>query len=222
MSSDYAWLVPVITATASLLGAIVGGLATYWTSKVAHERATAAERAAQRNTLLREAAMRFVAGMTGMGEMAEQSSVLKRMTQQLGPVADELTAASTEEELFRVAKKIDPTIEAGGSRTKILTQLVRATGVYDEVVRHRFTLLTELRLIAPKDVADSAQRVLYRAFAQEMMGLVAPHLQRRATDAFNDEMSDFVNYVRHHMNVEDIEFEFINEEVMQQVLEMGN
>ncbi|MCQ4365975.1 hypothetical protein KQR54_33800, partial [Mycobacterium gordonae] len=132
------------------------------------------------------------------------------------------TAATTHQLLDQ------PTRPSRGGRSvntaqRCLIQVDRfRTGVYDEVVRHRFTLLTELRLIAPKDVADSAQRVLYRAFAQEMMGLVAPHLQRRATDAFNDEMSDFVNHVRHHMNVEDIEFEFINEEVMQQVLEMGN
>src|SRR6516164_6564852 len=140
----------------------------------------------------------------------------------MGPVADELVAGRTEEELVEVAKAIDPTIEAGEGRIGILIRLVRETGVYHEDIRRRFTLLTELRLIAPGDVADSAQRVLYSAFAQEMIGAIAPHLQRQATDAFNHEINDFVNLVRHHMNVEDIEFEFINEKVMYKVLDMGD
>jgi hypothetical protein len=51
---------------------------------------------------------------------------------------------------------------------------------------------------------------------------IAPHLQRQATDAFNHEINGFVNRVRHHMSVEDIEFEFIDEKVMQKVLELGD
>ena len=219
MSNDPAWVVPAITASASLLGAIVGGIATYWTSRIAHDRATEAERNMQRNTLLREAAMRFVAAMS---EMSSPAAGLERITEQWGPVADQLVAAETEEDLVRIAKAIDPTIEPDEGRVGILIRLVRETGVYDEDIRKRFAFLTELRLVAPADVADSAQRVLFSAFAQEMIGGIAPHLQRQATDAFNDEINDFVNRVRHHMNVEDIEFEFIDEQVMHKVLELGD
>ncbi len=163
--------------------------------------------------------MRFVAAMS---EMSSPASGLERITDQWGPLADQLVAAGTEEELVRIAKAIDPTIEASEGRVGILVRLVRETGVYDEDIRKRFALLTELRLTAPGDVADSAQRVLFSAFAQEMIGAIAPRLQRQATDAFNHEINDFVNRVRHHMNVEDIEFEFINEKVMHKVLELGD
>jgi len=188
MSSDPVWFIPAITASATLLGTVVGGVATYWTSKKSHERATAADEAMQRHTLLREAAMRFVSAMS---DLSKPSSGLERITQQWGPVADELVAGRTEEELVEVAKAIDPTIEAGEGRIGILIRLVRETGVYHEDIRRRFTLLTELRLIAPGDVADSAQRVLYSAFAQEMIGAIAPHLKRQATDAFNQEIKRF-------------------------------
>jgi hypothetical protein len=216
MDSNPLWVVPAVTASASLLGTIVGGLATYWTSKTSHDRAAAAQEATQRYTLLREAAMRFVASMS---DMPGPGSGLERMIRQWGPVADELMAARTDEELVKAAQAIDPTIKVGEGRVGVMIRLVRKTGVYDEVVQRRFTLLTELRLIAPGDVADSAQRVLYRAFAQEVTGAITPHLHRQAIDAFNREINEFVNLVRHHMNDDDIEFEFINEEVMQKLLE---
>lgn len=219
MSSDPVWVIPAITASASLLGTMVGGLATYWTSKTSHDRATAAQEATQRYTLLRQAALRFVAAMS---EMSGPGPGLERMTQQWGPVANLLRAARTEEEFAEAARAIDPTIEAGEGRVGVLIRLVRKTGVYDEVVQRRFTLLTELRLIAPGDVADSAQRVLYRAFAQEVTSVITPHLHREAIDAFNHEINGFVNLVRLHMNVEDIEFDFIDEKAMHQLLEMGD
>jgi hypothetical protein len=217
MSSDPLWVVPAITASASLLGTMVGGLATYWTSKTSHDRATAAQEATQRYALLREAAMRFVAAMS---EVPGPGSGLERLIRQWGSAADKLVAARTEEELVTAARAIDPSIEEGEGRVGVLISLVRGTGIYDEVVQRRFTLLTELRLIAPGDVADSAQRVLYRAFAQEVTGAIQPHLHREAIDAFNREINSFVNLVRHHMNVEDIEFEFINEKVMHNLLDM--
>src|ERR1700758_1931663 len=65
------WIIPAITAAASLLGATVGAVATYWTSKKAHERESkrqererAAETERRQSTLLREAAIRFVTTMT--------------------------------------------------------------------------------------------------------------------------------------------------------------
>ena len=220
MSGDPAWVVPAITASASLLGTVVGGLSTHFTSKKSHDRATAAEQTTQRYTLLREAAIRFVAAMS---EMSRPASGLERITQHWGPLADQLVAAPTEEEFFKAARAIDPSVEAGEGRVAILIRLMREAGVYDEDIQRRFTLLSELRLIAPGDVANSAQRVLYRAFAQEMMGAIAPQRQRQATDAFNREINDFVNRVRRHMNVEDIDFEFIHDDhVIREVLELGD
>jgi membrane protein YqaA with SNARE-associated domain len=38
MSGQSSWVIPAITSAASLLGAMVGAIATYWTSKKADER----------------------------------------------------------------------------------------------------------------------------------------------------------------------------------------
>lgn len=216
MSGDPAWVIPAITASASLFGAIVGGFATYWTAKKAHERETAAEEFRQRYTLLRQAATRFVDTMT---DSSLTTSGLERLAEQWGPLVDKLAAARTEAELVEVARVIDPTIEPGEGQLAILLQLVRESGVFDDDIRSRFSLLTELRLVAPRDVADCAQRVLYSAFAQDLTSAVAPRLQRQAVDSFNHEINDFVNRVRHYMNVEDIEFSFINEKLLHKVLE---
>ena len=40
MADNPVWVIPAITASASLLGTIVGGLVAYWTSKRMHERTT--------------------------------------------------------------------------------------------------------------------------------------------------------------------------------------
>ena len=52
------WVIPAITASASLLGTMVGGIATYWTSKKTHERQSIAEEERQKFDLLRDATIR--------------------------------------------------------------------------------------------------------------------------------------------------------------------
>src|SRR5689334_7893419 len=105
MNGQTDWVIPMITASASLLGAIVGGFATYWTSKKSHERQTAAEEERQKSTLLREAAIRFVAAMT---DISVASVGTKQMSREWGPVAEELVLARTDLELVEVARQLDP------------------------------------------------------------------------------------------------------------------
>lgn len=217
MADNQVWVIPAITASASLLGTIVGGLVAYWTSKRMHERTTAVEERRRQNTLLREGAIQFI---SGIAHMTVGAAGLERISQQWGPQAARLVEARTEDELLAVAREIDPDIEAGGERMEILLRLFRQTGVLDEDIKSGLTVLSELRLVAPGDVAESAQRVLYSAFSQELTAAVAPHLRIKATAAFNAAVNEFFNRVRHHMSVDDIEFEFINEKVMQDVLDL--
>lgn len=217
MADNPVWVIPAITASASLLGTIVGGLVAYWTSKRMHDRTTQAEESRRRNALLREGAIRFV---SGIANMMVGAAGLERISQQWGPLAARLVAAGTEDELLEVARQIDPGIEAGGGRMAILLRLFQQTGVLDEDIKIAMTVLSELRLVAPGDVAESAQRVLYTAFAQEFTAAIAPHLKTKATVAFNAEVNEFFNRVRYHMSVEDIEFDFVNEKAMSEVLDL--
>jgi len=154
------WVIPAINASASLLGTIVGGLAAYWTSKKTHDRQTAAEEERQKYTLLREAAIRFVTAMT---DISVANVGIKEISREWGAVADQLASARTEQDLLDIAKQVDPTIQPGLSRINTLLRLVRLTGLPEEDLKKAITLLTELRFIAPSDVADSAQRVIYTA-----------------------------------------------------------
>lgn len=215
MSGQIDWVIPTITACASLLGAMVGGLATYWTSKKTHDRQTAAEEERQKSTLLREAAIRFVAAMT---DISVTSIGPKQMSHDWGPVAEQLVLARTDQELVEVARQLDPTIHAGLGRLSILFRLVRISGLLEEDLKKAVTMLSELRLIAPGDVADSAQRVIYTAFAQEITAAIAPNRRHRTTEAFNREINDFVNRVRHHMNIQHHEFGTMDQRDLQNLL----
>jgi hypothetical protein len=180
MSGQSSWIIPAITAAASLLGAMVGAIATYWTSKKAHERESkrqererADQKERQQSTLLREAAIRFVATMT---DISVASVGLTQMSREWGEVADELANARTEQELADVAIQFDPTIQPGAGQLDILFRLVRTTGLFEEDLKKAMSLLTELRLIAPGDVADAAQRLIYTGFAHELAVAIAPNL----------------------------------------------
>lgn len=206
----------MISASASLLGTLVGGLTTYWTSKKSFERQLAAEQSGQRNAELRAAAIRFIAAIT---DTPVAQSGLARASAEWGPLLGQLAAAETDREFVALAQTIAPAISPGSSRQEALVELMRSTGAFDDDVRRAVTLLTELRLVAPRDVADSAQRVLYTAATRELAAAFSPQRQRHATDSFNSEVNEFFNRVRHHMNVEDIDFDFFNQGVMQRILE---
>ena len=77
------WVIPAISASASLLGTAVGGFSAYWTSKKSFERAQMSEQVAERNALLRQAAIRFITAIT---DMPAESAGLMRTTERIGPV----------------------------------------------------------------------------------------------------------------------------------------
>ena len=208
-------MIPAISASASLLGTLVGGLTTYWTSQKSFERQLAAEHSTRRNTLLREAAVRFISQIT---DTPVTQSGIAHASAQWGPVLGELAAAESDHDFVAVARTIAPAIPLQSRREEALVELMRSSGAFDDDIRRAVTLLTELRLVAPRDVADSAQRVLYAAGARELAAAFSPQLQRHATESFNHEVNEFFNRVRHHMNVEDIDFDFFNEDVMQRIL----
>lgn len=209
---DASW---VIAAIASLVGTLVGGFATYWTSNKSLERSLASEQRVQRNTLLREAAARFVTAVTDTPLLRDG---LARVGDEWKSAAARLAAATTDEEFIDAARAIDPDIRPGMDHTAMLVDLLRSTRSFDQDVTRAAALLTEIRLIAPSDVAEAAQRVLSSAAARELALAVAPGVQRQATDSFNRDVNDFFNRVRRQMDVEDIEFDLFNHDVVKGVL----
>ncbi|KMO81453.1 hypothetical protein BST22_03705 [Mycolicibacterium chubuense] len=210
------WVIPAITASASLLGAVVGGIATYWTSKKNYERQTVAEEERQKFDLLRDATVRFVSAMT---EISVASAGLKEISAQWAEVTQRLAHTEDHEQFLTMAREIDPTIPSNLDRLAVLFRVVRATGVLEDDIKRAITLLTELRLVAPSDIADSAQRVIYTAFAQEITSALSPDRRNAAVDAFNGAINDFVNRVRHYMHVEDHEFDAIDKKALEHLLE---
>ena len=204
MSGEAVWVIPAITASASLLGTAVGGFSAYWTSKRSFERIQIAEQAAERNTLLRQAATRFITAITEMPAASPGS----RMTERIAPVVQRMSQAQSDEEFAAIARDFDPSIPPDADGVAIIMHLLRSTGTLDEELDRAVALIIELRLIAPRDVAESAQRVLYTAAGRNLAVAFAPDNQRHAADAFNREINTFFNRVRHHMNVDDIEFDF--------------
>ncbi|MGI9161690.1 MAG: hypothetical protein ACR2JI_02025 [Mycobacterium sp.] len=206
-----------ITASASLLGTIVGGLTAFWTTKKSYEHQAQAEDHRQRLHLLRDSSTRFISAVSSI---PLASTGLARIAVEWGPKAVPLTTAVTDDEVSEAARGIHPGIEADGGPVAVLMRLFRETGIFDADIKAGTALLSELRLVAPGDVADSAQRVLYSAFAAEIAAAFAPQLVGKATNNYNTEVNDFFNHVRHHLNVENIEFDFINENTMGKMLDL--
>ena len=217
MANTPVWVIPAMTAASSLMGTVVGGLVGYWTSTRMHERTSAAEESRSRNTLLREGAIEFITGI----EKLKASTALERIAQRWGPAGALVMSPETnDEEALAAARGIYPGIEAVGGLMRILMQLAKETGVLDNEAREITSLLSEIRLVAPADVADSAQRVAYTAIAAQLTDVAAPELNRHATFKYNSAVNEFFNRVRHHMRVEDIEFDLINENLLMEVLEL--
>ena len=211
------WVIPAITASASLLGTVVGGLATYWTSKKNYERQSVADDERLKYDLLRDATIRFVAAMT---EISVAGAGLKEISAEWAEVTQRLAHAEDHEQLVAMAREVDPTIPENLTRLAILFRVVRASGALEDDVKRAITLLTELRLVAPSDIADSAQRVVYCAFAQEITATLSPAGRHAATDAFNAAINDFVNRVRHYMKVEDHQFEAVDKKVLEHLFDL--
>jgi hypothetical protein len=212
------WVIPALTAASSLLGTVVGGLVGYWTSKKMHERTAAVDEVRSRNTMLREGAIAFIGGIE---KLDVGPAALERVSQRWGPAAARVLSPETDDrELLEAAREIYPAIEAGGGRMQILVRLIKETGVLDDEVRQFTSLLSEIRLVAPADVADAAQRVVYTAMAVQLTASAMPDLNRHATFKYNSAVNEFFNRVRHHMSVENIEFDFINEHLITEVLEL--
>lgn len=218
MSETPFWVLPAITAASSLMGTVVGGLVGYWSSMRMHDRTAAAEESRSRNTLLREGAMAFI---TGIEKLDVGPAALERISQRWGLGTAALLSPETDDQsTLEAAREIYPALESGGGRLQILLRLVKETGVLDDEASQLTSLLSEIRLVAPADVADAAQRVAYTAMAVRLTASAVPELNRHATFKYNSAVNEFFNRVRHHMSVEDIEFDFLNENLLQEVLEL--
>ena len=218
MSDTPFWVIPAITAASSLMGTVVGGLVGYWSSTRMHDRTIATEELRSRNTQLRDGAMTFI---TGIEKIDVGPAALERIVQRWGSAAGRLLSPETDDAgVLEAAREGYPAIDAGGGRLQILLRLTRETGVLDLEARQLTSLLSEIRLVAPADVAAAAQRVAYTAMAVRLTAIAAPDLNRHATFKYNSAVNEFFNRVRHHMSVENIEFDFINENLLVEVLEL--
>ena len=210
LTGNSAWIIPAITAGASLSGTIVGGLVTYWASRRNFEVSSEVDRLRNLREKVREAAIGFIASLPDHTSEA----TIDRIVQRWGAAASALITAKTDDELVKVARSIDPAIRADADRGAILYQLFRNTGVLDGSYSYSMQSLSELRLLAPEDVAKSAHRVLFRNFALRLTATLAPDATDPARDALNREINDFFNRVRHFMSVEDMNFDFIDAEYL--------
>lgn len=218
MTDTFGLISLVITAATGLLGTLIGGLVGYWSSSKMHDRTIATEESRQRNAHLREGAMAFIIGIQ---KLDVGPAALERIAQRWGPAAATVISPETDDRaLLEAAREIYPAIEAGGGRIQILVRLIRETGVLDDEVGQFTSLLSEIRLVAPADVAETAQRVVYTAMAMRLTAAAVPELNRHAAFKYNSAVNEFFNKVRHHMSVENIEFDFINENLILEVLEL--
>jgi hypothetical protein len=66
-SGSSSWLLPLITAGATLLGAVVGGLITYWNTRSTDDRKAKAEQERLEKEQIRDVSVRFLSALSDLG-----------------------------------------------------------------------------------------------------------------------------------------------------------
>lgn len=154
-----------------------------------------------------------------MTEISVASAGLKEISAEWSEITRRLAHTESHDEFLATAREIDPSIPDDLNRLAVMFRVVRMSGLLEDDIKRAITLLTELRLVAPSGIADSAQRVMYSAFAQEIASALSPDKRSAATEAFNAAINEFVNRARHHMQVEDHDFDVLDRTALDTLLD---
>ena len=154
-----------------------------------------------------------------MTEISVASAGLKEISAEWSEITRRLAHTESHHEFLATAREIDPSIPDDLNRLAVMFRVVRMSGLLEDDIKRAITLLTELRLVAPSGIADSAQRVMYSAFAQEIASALSPDKRSAATEAFNAAINEFVNRARHHMQVEDHDFDVLDRTALDTLLD---
>jgi hypothetical protein len=195
----------VLTASATLLGAGVGGFTTFLTSKAAFRRGQTVETKRQHDALMRDVSVRFVRTLdmvhgeissskfkelsAGFDELVSSNQDVKNLFEQVKAGAAAAKADQSLGLLSRAAEPTPPTLEQIAAAT-----FRAALGVAPQMVELN-SIIAEMKLIMPTDILQKAQ---YAA----IVTLFAAYISQagRPTSYWNQAssaaVSDFVGAVR--------------------------
>ena len=196
VSSTPPWVIPLITGIATLLGAGVGGLATYATSAAGHRRQTAAEELRAKNALIRDVSVRFLneamTATVGTIRMSEKANAIVDLL-------DRVRAAESEEEIQQHTDSIGE-IDNPNDPATIIRATLKSLADAEPKIASLSTLLSEMRLVAPNDVVDRAQIVVGTFMAVTLQTSKSTRRDEAAA-AHKNSVRDFVNSVRNYMDL---------------------
>lgn len=196
-SSTPTWVIPLITGVATLLGAIVGGVASFWTSTAAHNRQSKAEAQRGRNALIRDVSVRFLnesmamtIGTVGLKDkLSASASIVEKLNKIENP--DEIPALMAELNQIN-----EPT-----NHVDMMVRSIRAVADAEDRIAVVTSILAEMRIVAPGDIVDKAQAVV-GAMLKVAMYMPRPDLREQASAEQKAALNEFVNAVRAYMDLE--------------------
>jgi hypothetical protein len=177
-AAEPAWLVPAITASATLLGTAVGGAMTFWTTRSANIRQEKAAEKRRKLDEIQDVAVRFIRLLTDQGYTSLRlKQVGDDIQDQSLKIENSSQASEDETQATRLGQlQTDGSPETGATvdglkvadRHAAVAELVnvmadfkdlaRAYGEIDAASKERDALIVEMSLILPAESVRKAEK----------------------------------------------------------------
>jgi hypothetical protein len=219
-----AWLVPVITGSAGLVGTLIGGSITYKSAQAADKRKEASEEKRQKAMQVKDVSVRFLKSITRMSiqsskfkEFGEkrhrefeealdridqigQAETDKASTEAPSPTpASESTDPKVRELTARVAE-LTAKAAAAKEHARSLATMARDvnrgfTGLDDELGAEIDGLLAEMSLIMPTETVHKAEKAVTEVI-KRVVGAYLPPDKKPDVSLSRNAINAFINDVR--------------------------
>jgi hypothetical protein len=192
---------------AGLLGTLIGGLITYYTTTVANRHKEEADRERQRVELIRDVSLRFIQAVSKQSvdsiRIQDTSEEFRQLIQKM---KEQITQGGDPAELLAALKKAgakpnDPRSDDPTSRLDMLRSIMEGVGDAQPGISETNVLLAEMRLLLPNHIINIAALVAVVSLFQQMTSAL-PTGMKLGPGQINAVLNIFTNAVRKEMGLD--------------------
>jgi hypothetical protein len=193
---------------AGLLGTLIGGLITYYTTTVANRRKEKADRERQRVELIRDVSLRFIQAVSKQSvdslKIQDTSAEFRQLFEK---VSEQMTKGGDPAELLAALKKAgvnpsDPQSNDPTSQLDLLRSIMEGVGGAQPGISETNVLLAEMRLLLPNHIINIASLVgLVSIFQQMTSAFPQGRKEKLGPGHINAVLNIFTNAVREEMGL---------------------
>lgn len=205
--TDGPWWIPLATAAAGLLGTLVGGLITYYTTTVANRLAEEAEQEQQRVALVRDVSIRFIQAVSKQSiESMKLKDLSAGITDALKKAAQLATQGGDPQEVVAAFQRAGLNVgnASQGNKTaplEMAATMFESLGGAQAGLSETSVLLAEMRLLLPSRIVTIAAMVTAMNVLQQLTAAL-PAGVKVEPGHVNQVMNMFTNAVRAEMGLD--------------------